>query len=77
VRCPVVLSNSSSLPGIAGDAAWYFDPEDEASIRNGVLKVIYDADLRKNLINKGYSRITDFSWEKIGRLTIKTYQSAC
>jgi glycosyltransferase involved in cell wall biosynthesis len=75
--CPVVLSNSSSLPEIARDAAWYFDPEDEASIRNGVLKVIYDDDLRKNLINKGYCRITDFSWEKIGQLTINTYQSAC
>jgi glycosyltransferase involved in cell wall biosynthesis len=75
--CPVVLSNTSSLPEIARDAAWYFDPEDEASIKNAVLKVVYDDDLRKNLIIKGYGRITDFSWKKIGQLTIKTYQSAC
>jgi glycosyltransferase involved in cell wall biosynthesis len=75
--CPVVLSNSSSLPGIAREAAWYFDPEDEASIKNAVLKVLYDDDLRKNLIIRGFGRIADFSWEKIGQLTIKTYQSAC
>lgn len=74
--CPVVLSNSSSLPGIAREAAWYFDPEDEASIKNAVLKVLYDDDLRKNLIIRGYGRIADFSWEKIGQLTIKTYQAA-
>jgi glycosyltransferase involved in cell wall biosynthesis len=74
--CPVVVSNSSSLPGIAREAAWYFDPEDEASIKNAVLKVIYDDDLRKNLVIRGYGRIADFSWEKIGQLTIKTYQAA-
>jgi len=75
--CPVALSNSSSLPEIACDAACYFDPKEEESIREAVLKVVYDDNLRKNMVTKGSRRVTDFSWEKISQSVINTYQSIC
>jgi glycosyltransferase involved in cell wall biosynthesis len=73
--CPAVLSDSSSLPEIAKDAALYFDPHDENSIRGTVEKVLYDETVRKELIAKGYERAKVFSWEKTARETKKIYES--
>ncbi len=73
--CPTVLSNTSSLTEVGGDAAVYFDPLDEYSIKNSVEKVIYNEDLRSELITKGYNNINRFSWEKTARDTVKVYES--
>ena len=73
--CPIAVSNSSSLPEIARDAACYFDPLDESSIRSTVAKVIHDEDLRARLVQKGLERVRDFSWDKIAQETKKTYES--
>lgn len=72
--CPTILSNTSSLSEVALDAAYYFDPLSKESIRNSVEKVIYDEKLREELIDKGNSRMHSFSWEKMARETIETYQ---
>ena len=68
-KCPAVLSNSSSLSEIAGEAAVYFDPEDRDSIEEAVKRVVYDADLRKKMIEKGSERVKDFSWRKTAEQT--------
>ncbi len=73
--CPIAVSNTSSLPEIAGDAACYFDPLDESSIRSAVAQVIHDEDLRARLVQKGLERVRDFSWNKIALETKKTYES--
>ncbi len=73
--CPVVTSNKSSLPEVAGDAAEYFDPADKMSISSAVKKVIYDHDLRSELKGKGHERLKGFSWEKTANNTKKLYQS--
>ena len=73
--CPIAVSDTSSLPEIAGDAALYFDPLDEASIRNAVTQVTYDEDLRAGLVRKGSGRIREFSWERTALETMKTYES--
>ncbi|TFH32442.1 MAG: glycosyltransferase family 1 protein, partial [Deltaproteobacteria bacterium] len=72
--CPIAVSNSSSLPEIARDAACYFDPLDESSIRSAVAQVIHDEDLRARLVQKGLERVRDFSWDKIALETKKTYE---
>lgn len=73
--CPIAVSNTSSLPEIARDAACYFDPLDESSIRSAVVQVIRDEGLRARLIQKGLERVQDFSWNLIAQETKKTYES--
>jgi glycosyltransferase involved in cell wall biosynthesis len=73
--CPVVASNISSLPEVAGDAAEYFDPLDKISILNAVKKIAYDHGLRCKLKNKGYERLKNFSWEKTANQTKMLYKS--
>lgn len=73
--CPLLCSNTSSLPEIAGDGAYYFDPYGEKSIENAILKVLGDTSLRKNLIHNGTERLKKFSWEQTTIETKKIYES--
>ncbi|MBN2365587.1 MAG: glycosyltransferase family 1 protein [Calditrichaeota bacterium] len=73
-NCPAILSNSSSLPEIAGDAALYFDPEDENSIREIVSHLIDNENLRKQLIERGSERVREFSWKKTALKTATLYE---
>ncbi|MDQ5767543.1 glycosyltransferase family 4 protein [Thiothrix subterranea] len=72
--CPLVCSGISSLPEIAGEAACYFDPYSEESIRNTISTIINDANLRKDLVNKGYGQLNNFSWKKTTEETRKLYE---
>jgi glycosyltransferase involved in cell wall biosynthesis len=74
-ECPVVLSNSSCFPEIAGDGGAYFDPNDIDSIKTEVENVIIDSDLRTGLINKGNERIKLFNWKNSADETAKVYRS--
>jgi glycosyltransferase involved in cell wall biosynthesis len=60
---PVVTSNVSSLPEVAGDAAVLVDPYDPEAIADGMYRVLTDADLRRALRHKGLARARQFSWE--------------
>ncbi|MCK8492298.1 glycosyltransferase family 4 protein [Spirosoma sp. RP8] len=71
--CPCIVSNRSSLPEVAGDAALYIDPEDPESISSAVEKLILDDTLRDNLIEKGRLRLKMFTWEKTVRKTLDLY----
>ncbi len=71
--CPAVLSNTSSLPELGGDAAAYFDPKDIGSIERTLAKVVFDEDLRLEMVNKGLERAKQFSWDKTAAETKKVY----
>lgn len=73
--CPVMVSNASSFPEVAGDAAIYFDPTEKLSMLHSIQKVIYDNNLRIELIYKGYQRVKKFTWEKTAKKTKKLYSS--
>ncbi|MBO0949261.1 glycosyltransferase family 4 protein [Fibrella forsythiae] len=73
--CPCVLSNTSSLPEVGGDAAQYFDPKEEDSIAQSVERVISDESLRSSLISKGYQRLSLFSWAQTVERTLSVYES--
>ena len=73
--CPVVCSNTSSFTEIAGQAACYFDPYDENSIKKEVFKIIQYRSLRENLIENGYKQVKKFSWEKTAAQTNEIYKS--
>jgi len=72
---PVVSSNTSSIPEVAGDAAILIDPNDFMQLAEAVLKVISDRQFRQDLINKGKVRANLFSWENTARETLKVYRS--
>jgi glycosyltransferase involved in cell wall biosynthesis len=72
--CPVIASDASSLPEVAGDAATYFNPKDKLSILDSTQQVIYKKDLRMQLLNKGYQRIKQFTWKKTAHQTKKLYE---
>jgi glycosyltransferase involved in cell wall biosynthesis len=61
---PVVTSNLSSMPEVAGDAAVLVDPYDVDAIKEGIKRVLTDARLREELVQKGLVRARDFSWER-------------
>ena len=74
--CPVILSNKSSFPEVAGDAAEYFDPHSEESIRKSVIKLLDDEKLRSNLIKRGLERVKSFSVKNMAEKTLDVYRSA-
>ena len=59
---PVVTSNVSSLPEIAGGAAILVDPYDPQSIAEGIKRAVCDETTRAELIARGLARARDFSW---------------
>jgi glycosyltransferase involved in cell wall biosynthesis len=61
---PVVTSNCSSLPEVAGDAALLVDPLDEAAIADATARVLDDAALRERLIARGRERAAAFTWAR-------------
>ena len=61
---PVVTSDRSSLPEIAGEAALLVDPESEEAIARGIERVLTDAELRTRLRDAGRRRASSFSWER-------------
>ena len=74
-KCPLLCSNTSSLPEIAGNGAIYFDPTSESSISNAVKRVLDSKELRDKLITNGTKRLKYFSWEKTVTETQNVYQS--
>jgi len=72
--CPVVVSNTASLPEVCGDAAYYVDPYDVDSIAEGIYKVLIDENLRKTLIQKGLERAKLFNWEKTARQILRVFE---
>lgn len=71
---PVVTSNVSSLPEVAGDAAVLVDPYDPEAIADGIYRVLTDEELRVALKRKGLARARQFSWEASVRRVREIYQ---
>ena len=72
---PVVVSDTTSLPEVCGDAALYADPRVPSSIAEKINDVVRDPKLAQELIKKGIERSAKFTWEStaIGIMeTIKT-----
>lgn len=74
-RCPIVLSNTSSLPEIAGEAGLYFDPTNIDEISDRITAVLEDSQLRKTMVDKGIEVVKNFSWEKTAEQTAAVYRS--
>jgi glycosyltransferase involved in cell wall biosynthesis len=75
-RVPVLTSNASSLPEVAGDAAVLVDPHDEDAIAAGMTELLQDADLRERLIAAGLARASMFTWQETARRTAAVLHAA-
>ena len=72
--CPVVCSNTSSFPEVAGPAALYFDPLSKLEISKSISTIISSKKIREKMIATGYRRAKQFSWDKCADLTSAVYQ---
>lgn len=70
---PVITSNISSLPEVAGDAALVVDPYDVEAITHALKRVIDDSALRDRLIKAGLARAQQFTWEKSAAELMRIY----
>ena len=61
VGCPILASNRTSIPEVAGEAALYFDPYDPSDIAETVLRFYKDSSIAKRLVEEGKKRAKNFS----------------
>ena len=74
--CPVVAASGSSLDEIAGPAV-RVNPHDPLSIAQGIVDVLGLTKIqREALIGKGFAWVKQFSWQKVARETVASYEKA-
>lgn len=72
--CPVLCSNTSSLPEVVGTAAALFDPYDPSDICSTIERVVTSKVESTSLIARGHERVSQFSWEKCANETLDIYK---
>jgi glycosyltransferase involved in cell wall biosynthesis len=73
---PVICSNTSSLPELAGEAALLVNPTDTEALAAAVSRVLSEPNLRAALVEKGLTQVKKFSWEKAARETMGGLEKA-
>ncbi|OGO05361.1 MAG: hypothetical protein A2Y73_04860 [Chloroflexi bacterium RBG_13_56_8] len=71
--CPVITSNVSSLPEVAGEAAILVDPYSVDELANAIQKLLDDESLAGDLRQRGLTRARLFSWERCAKETAAVY----
>lgn len=74
--CPVICSNTSSMPEVAGDAAILVSPEDEFALTEAIDNAMENKELSQQLIESGYSRAKKYSWNKTAQDTNTIFRQA-
>ena len=72
--CPVICSNTSSLPEVVGTAGEYFDPLSQKSMMDAMEGVLSSPKRKDDLMAKGYLQASKFSWEKCAEETMREYR---
>lgn len=71
---PVITSNTSSMPEIAGDAALIINPFNPDEITQGLIQILNDESYRASLCERGLKRSTAFSWRNMAKEYLKLYE---
>lgn len=71
---PVIVSDTSSLPEVVGDAGWLVHPEDVEGLTVAMYRILSDENLRHEMRTKGLKRAATFSWDRAARQTIQVYR---
>ena len=76
MRCgvPVVTTNVSSMPEVAGDAALFVHPDDVTGLAAAMVRLVSDPTTAQDLVHRGRARATRFSWERCARETLRVYE---
>jgi glycosyltransferase involved in cell wall biosynthesis len=72
--CPVIASNTTSIPEVVGDAGILVDPDNPHQISQSIIEILGKREMRDSLIERGLSRIIGFDWEEAMRKTVKIYE---
>jgi glycosyltransferase involved in cell wall biosynthesis len=72
--CPVITSNTSSMPEVAGNAAWIIDPYSEVELINAMESIYSNDQLRVRLISIGLIRAKELNWESCAKKTMDVYR---
>jgi len=71
---PVITSDFSAMPEVAGEGAFFVDPFSEKSIRNGVCELIKSEEIRRKLIAMGYDNVKRFNPKNIANQYVEVYR---
>lgn len=74
---PVITSNTTALPEVAGEAAVLVNPEDAEELADAIVRVVEDLTLRDALRAKGFERAKQFTWERAAQRTLAVYRDVC
>lgn len=72
---PVIASNVSSIPEVAGEAAFLLNPCDIEAIADAIYAVLADNELRNSMVIKGLERVKLFTWRKMATETVAIYKN--
>tara|TARA_B100001175_G_C19502384_1_gene638862 strand:+ start:663 stop:1775 length:1113 start_codon:yes stop_codon:yes gene_type:complete len=73
-NCPVICSNTSSLPEVGGDAVAYFSPNNIENIKSTICEIVYSEKNKNDLLVKGKKRYQMFNWKKCADETLNIYK---
>lgn len=72
---PVIASNTSSMPEVAGDAALLVDPKDALLLANDIGAMLSHNNLRQRMIRKGFRQAERFSWQNTAEQVLQIYEN--
>ncbi|MFA7184606.1 MAG: glycosyltransferase family 1 protein [Victivallales bacterium] len=73
--CPVICSNTASMPEVAGKAAVLIDPADSDDLAQAIETLVYDAQFRTRLVQEGFNRAAGFTWEQTAGKTLDLFKA--
>ena len=73
---PVISSNTTCLPEVYGDAAWYFNPLDSQNMARKIEEVLNSEQIQTELIKKGREKAGEYSWHRMAIQTHEVYVKA-
>lgn len=73
--CPIIASNRSCIPEIAGKAALYYDPSDSNALANTIMTLLMDEQQIELLIEEGYEQVKKFSFSTFRNKVVEWYEN--
>lgn len=74
--CPIILTNSSSFPEVAGEAGIYYELNNKIDLRDKIESIIYDKELRNKYSLKGKLQVERFNWKDASKKCLDLYIDA-
>lgn len=74
--CPVVLTNNSSFPEVAGDAGLFYDLNDGNDLKTKISLLLENEDLRQSYSEKGLLQVKKFDWDEAAKQCLEVYSEA-